>query len=50
MLWDLSGNDLSKVALLKASVPKKILYERYYLARVAKLNELLDRIGYLKSL
>lgn len=50
MLWDLTGNDLSKVDFLKASVPKKILYERYYLSRVSKLNELLDRIGYLKSL
>ncbi|GMU99378.1 MAG: hypothetical protein AMXMBFR51_21130 [Ignavibacteriota bacterium] len=46
----LANDDLIKVNKLRSSVPKKIIYETFYLVKVTELNQLLDTIAYLKSL
>lgn len=49
MLFDLANDDFQTVKFLEENVPKKKLYEKYYLMQVKKLNEKLDLIAYLQS-
>lgn len=49
MLFDLANDDFQTVKFLEENVPKKKLYEKFYLMQVKKLNEKLDLIAYLQS-
>ena len=50
MLYNLANKDVSKIPILRKSVPKKYLRARYYLNEVEKLNELLEHIAMMNDM